>query len=142
MSGAQSDRENSPQIVLTQVSAKRKGVKECWSIDWLVENQGTDPLKILAARLPHGQFKSEEYGFEPALDLAPGESNQFKVSVGCNEPAGLVTENAFVIFKAIWLSEPWRIFVRLRVMVTADGRPETATELITTQRVGFSGVDS
>jgi hypothetical protein len=55
---------------------------------------------------------------------------------------GLVTENAFVIFSVNWLGEPWRVFVRLRVMMTSDGRPETATELITAQKVGFSEVDS
>jgi len=142
MAGAQSDRENLPQIVLTQVSAKRNRVMECWSIGWEIANQGSDSLNILAVRLPHGQFKSDEYRFEPALVLAPGEKLEFNVSVRCNEPAGLVTENAFVIFHSIWLSEPWRIFVRIRVVVTDDGRPQTETESITTQKVGFSGVAS
>jgi len=142
MAGAQSDRENLPQIVLTQVSAKRNGILECWSVGWLIENRGTDSLKIESIRSPHGQFRSEEYRFEPALGLAPGEKLEFNVSVRCNEPAGLVTENAFVIFHVIWLGEPWRIFVRIRVVVTGDGRPETETESITTQKVGFSGVAS
>jgi len=142
MAGAQSGRENSPQIALTQVSTRRNGVLECWSIGWKIENQGVDSLNISATRLPHGQFKSEEYRFEPALDLAPGKTTEFTVSVRCNEPAGLVTENAFVIFHVIWLGEPWRIFVRIRVVVTDDGKPQTETESITTQKVGFSGVAS
>ena len=142
MAGAQSDRENLPQVALTQVSAKRNGVLECWSIGWEIENQGAYSLKILATRLPHGQFKSEEYRFESPLELAPGKKTEFTVSVRCNEPVGLVTENAFVIFHAIWLGEPWRIFVRIRVVVTDDGRPQTETESITTQKVGFSGVAS
>jgi hypothetical protein len=131
-----------PQIVVTQVSAERRGVMECWSIDWLVENKSANILHILAVRLPHGQFKSDERRFDPALDLSAGERKQFQTFVHCDEPAGLVTENAFVIFSVNWLGEPWRVFVRLRVTVTADGRPQTAAELITTQRVGFSGVDS
>ena len=142
MAGAQSDRENLPQIVLTQVSANRNAVMECWSIGWEIENQGASSLQILAARLPHGQFKSGEYRFEPTLNLAPGKKTEFDLSVRCNEPVGLVTENAFVIFHVIWLGEPWRIFARIRVVVTNDGRPETETESITTQKVGFSGVDS
>jgi hypothetical protein len=131
-----------PQIVLTQVSAERHAVMECWSIDWLVENKSANILHILAVRLPHGQFKSDERRFDPALDLSAGERRQFQTFVHCDEPAGLVTENAFVIFSVNWLGEPCRVFVRLRVTVTADGRPQTATELITTQRVGFFGVDS
>jgi hypothetical protein len=142
MGDAQSGRENSPQIVLTQVSADRDGVLECWSIGWRIENVGEHPIYVSAVRSPHGQFKSAERRFDPALDLSSGESRQFQTFVRCDEPAGLVTENAFVILSVEWLGEHWRIFVRLRVMVTADGRPETATELITTQRVGFSGVNS
>ena len=142
MAGAQSDRENLPQIVLTQVSAKRNRVMECWSIGWEIANQGSDWLNILAVRLPHGQFKSDEYRFEPALVLASAKKTEFTVSVRCNEPVGLVTENAFVIFHLLWLDEPWRIFVRIRVVVTDEGRPQTETESITTQKVGFSGVAS
>ena len=69
-------------------------------------------------------------------------AQQFHNLVQCHEPAGLVTENAFVIFHCQWRGEAWRIFVRIRVTVTADGAPETATELITTQKVGFSGISN
>ena len=131
-----------PQIVLTQVSAARRRVIERWSIDWLVENESANTLHILAVRLPHGQFKSDERRFEPAIELSAGERRQFQTFVRCDEPAGLVTENAFVIFSINWLGEPWRVFVRLRVVMTSDGRPETATELITAQKVGFSEVNS
>ena len=109
---------------------------------WRVENKGAYPLQIRAVRLPHGQFKAGEHRFEPALDLAPGESDQFQLAVRCEEPPGPVTENAFVIFSVIWFGEAWRIFVRIRVVINVQGKPETATELITTQKVGFSGVIS
>ena|SRR6266508_2192609 len=142
MGDAQSGRENSPQIVLTQISAGRDGVLEDWSIGWSIENLGEQPIYVSAVRLPHGQFKSAERRFDPAIELAPGNKTELNILVKCDEPAGLVTENAFVILSVEWLGEQWRIFVRLRVMVTVDGRLETATELITTQRVGFSGVDS
>jgi hypothetical protein len=130
-----------PQIVLTQVSAERHGVMELWSIDWLVDNESANTLHILAVRLPHGQFKSEEQRFDPAIELSAGARRQFQTFIHCDEPAGLVTENAFVIFSVNWLGGRWRVFVRLRVMMTSDGRPETATELITAQKVGFSEVD-
>ena len=137
-----SERERAPQIALTQVSAKRNQALECWSIGWEIENQGADSLSILSARLPHGQFKSDELLFEPALALASGKKTKFTVPVRCNQPPGLVTENAFVIFQMNWRGEPSRIFVRIRVVVTDDGRPQAETESISTQKVGFSGVAS
>ena len=134
--------ESEPQIAVKQVIAERDGITEPWNITWLVRNLGRYPMRILSVRLPHGQFKSEERRFEPAMDLNGGEEVQFRTFVRCDEPSGLVTENAFVIFYVIWRGEPCRIFVRLRVVVNSDGQPETATELTTTQKVGFSGVSS
>jgi hypothetical protein len=127
---------------LRQISVARDAATSCWNIRWQVENLGGDALEIVSARLPHGQFKSAEQHFAPALELAAGASEQFQCLVQCEEPAGLVTENAFVIFHCQWRGDAWRIFIRIRVTVTADGAPETATELITTQKVGFSGITS
>ena len=122
------------------VSVKRTGVTECWSVGWRIENRGTQPLTILSVGLPHGQFKSEEKHFDPAIVLNEREGNNFEIDVRCDEPAGLVTENAFLIFHAAWLGEPWRVFVRVRVEVDSNGEPKTVVELITTQKIGFSGV--
>lgn len=129
-----------PKIALRQVPLARHTAGNAWNIRWQVDNLGSDELKIVSVRLPHGQFKSDEQRFDPSLELAGGESKEFQSLVHCREPAGLVTENAFVIFYCQWRGEAWRIFVRLRVTVTADGEPETATELITTQKIGFSRV--
>lgn len=131
-----------PTVALRQLSAARDAATNCWNIRWEVKNLGADALKFVSARLPHGQFKSDERHFTPTLELAKGASEQFQSLVQCEEPAGLVTENAFVIFHCQWRGEAWRVFVRMRVNVTADGAPETATELITTQKVGFSGITS
>jgi len=134
--------EPGPQIALWQVGAVRSGLPEYWSVAWQVENRGEDSLKILAVRLPHGQFKSEDTRFEPPVELQPGRSDRFQLSVRCDEPTGSVTENAFVIFHAIWFGAPWRIFARVHVVVDSEGKPSAATESITTQRIGFSGVTS
>ena len=134
------DEEKEPEIALRQVLVERNGVMKCWNIAWRIENRAREPLKIVSARLPHGQFKADAIRFEPLLDLSPGASEQFQTSVRCHEPSGLVTENAFVIFHVIWLGEPWRIFARLRVAVYADGKPAATTESVTTQKVGFSGI--
>ena len=137
-----SDEEQGPRIALRQMFVERNGEMECWNIAWRIENRAREPVKIVSARLPHGQFKSEEIRFEPPLDLPPDANEQFQTSVRCHEPSGLVTDNAFVIFHAIWRSEPWRIFARVRVAVDADGKPAATTQSVTTQKVGFSGINA
>jgi hypothetical protein len=131
-----------PQITLTQVSVEPEEGKGNWKILWRIANLNSQPLELRAVRLPHGQFKSAERQFEPAIHIAPKESVEFQVSVSCDEPEGLVTENAFLIFQVVRLDERWRIFARVRVTVNASGSPVATTELITTQRVGFSEVIS
>jgi hypothetical protein len=130
-----------PSIELKQVSRDARSAGY-WEIGWQVQNLGANALQLTSVRVPHGQFKAAEQQFQPSIELSPGEVAQFKTLVYCNEPMGLVTKNAFVIFAATWLAEAWRIFVRVRVLVSAHGEPEAATELITTQKVGFSGVSN
>ena len=129
-----------PKIALRQMSLERDAATSGWNILWELENLGPAALTIVSVRMPHGQFKSAEQCFAPALELAAGAGTQFTILVHCDEAAGLVTENAFVIFYSQWRGEAWRIFVRIRVIMKANGKPQTATELITTQKVGFSGV--
>lgn len=136
------DEQRGPMIALRQVAARRTGAPEPWSVEWEVRNRGEKLLKISSARLPHGQFKSDKILFEPPMELAPGEHISFQAPVLCNEPSGLVTENAFVIFQVIWSGEPWRIFARVRVLIDAAGTPAALSESITTQKVGFSGVSA
>jgi hypothetical protein len=107
---------------------------------WLIQNLTEQPIKFLAARCPHGQFKSAERFFDPPLQAAAGKTATIEMPVFCDAPAGAVIENGFLILLVEWLDKQWRIFVRLRVTIGQQGVPETATELITTQRVGFSGV--
>jgi len=131
-----------PKIALQQIAVARDGATGWWNICWQLDNGGGDGLTIAAVQLPHGQFKSPIRHFTPPLDLAAGASERFQSLVQCHEPAGLVTENAFVIFHSQWRGEAWRIFVRIRVDVDAAGEPRTAIELITTQKVGFSGISN
>ncbi len=140
MAGVEPERGHAPAISLRQESTKYDNGLGKWQIGWEVKNQDAQPLTITAARLPHSQFKSEEQSFTPALDLAAGKTARFQTAVVCDEPPGLVTENAFVIFSAIRLGVPWRIFVRIRVTMSPERAPETTTELITTQEAGFSGI--
>jgi hypothetical protein len=129
-----------PKISLEQLSTDRNGAPGYWRIEWRIENGSSQPIRVRSVRLPHGQFKSEEQRFDPPIDLKAGQQGQFQTRVHSHEPPGLITENAFMIFHVTWLDEPWRVFVRLRVTMTEERRPKTATELITSQKVGFSGV--
>lgn len=129
-----------PQITLTQVFVDPEEGKGNWQILWRIANLNSQPLDLHAVRLPHGQFKSAERRFEPPIGLAAKQDAQFQVFVHCDEPAGLVTENAFLIFQVVRLGEWWRIFARVRVVVNSAGTPAATTEWITTQRIGFSGV--
>ena len=140
MDRSEPEKDHGPAISLRQGATNRAEVHGQWLIGWEVLNHAAEPITIVAVRLPHGQFKSAEQHFMPALQLSSGETAQFQTSVRCDEPPGLVTENAFVIFTVDRLAVAWRIFVRIRVVVSLEGVPETTTELITTQKVGFSGV--
>lgn len=74
----------------------------------------------------------------PIPKLLPGESAQLEFAVACSGRPGTVVENAFLILRVLWREEPWRIFARLRVVFDEQGGPQTTTEVVTVQRVGFS----
>src|SRR5215470_6320274 len=61
---------------------------------------------------------------DPPLRLAPGGSTLLELPVACNELPGSVVENAFVILRLLWLEQPWRAFVRLRVTVDNARTPQ------------------
>jgi hypothetical protein len=134
--------DSEPRIALQQIALVRDAAAGCWNIRWRVVNSSGAALAITAVHLPHGQFKSAVHHFTPALEVAPGASERFQSIVQCHAPVGLVTENAFVILHCQWRGEAWRIFVRIRVDIKPAGEPHTATELITTQKVGFSGISN
>jgi hypothetical protein len=132
---------DAPAISVHQMIAEPSGMPSEWKVSFLIGNEGSHALTFASARLPHGQFRAAEQKFIPPVRLDAGETFEFAAKVHCQEPAGLVTENAFVIFLVDWIRERWRIFVRLRVIVDASGTPRTNTESISTQKAGFSGIN-
>jgi hypothetical protein len=109
-----------------------------WLCTWRLQNLAQEPLQLLAAGLPHSRFRSEEQELSPAPKLLPGECARLALAVACREPADTVVENAFLILRVLWREQPWRILARLRVVFDQHGAPESSTEVITTQPVGFS----
>jgi hypothetical protein len=131
-----------PQVELSQVKAQRDGISPQWRIIWALKNRAQHPLRITSVRFPHQQFKSMKRIFEPPIDLNEDAETEFAQLIQCEERPGLVTENAFAIFYVRWLGAPWRLFVRLKVVVSVDGNPQATTEMITVQKAGFSGVET
>ncbi|HEY2987413.1 MAG TPA: hypothetical protein VGL11_06785 [Candidatus Binatia bacterium] len=127
-----------PKVRVEQVATQRGAMPGRWKVTWRIENLGAQPLKILAARCPHGKFRCEEREITPAADLEPDQNAHVELEVLCREPSGSVVENAFLILRVLWDGNPWLILARLRVAMNGDGSPITATELITAQPVGFS----
>jgi hypothetical protein len=130
-----------PKITVEELRRNREAGSDRWLFGWRIQNLTQQPIKFLAVRCPHGKFRSNERTFDPPLHAAGGKNTTIEMSVLCDEPAGTIVENAFLILLVEWLEASWRLFVRFRVTINEKGEPETATELITTQRAGFSGVD-
>ncbi|HEV8711335.1 MAG TPA: hypothetical protein VGX03_00700 [Candidatus Binatia bacterium] len=127
-----------PQVSVEQVSRCAGTASDCWLVAWHIRNLGQHPLRLLAARLPHSWFRSEERELVPIPHLLPGERAQLEFPVTCSGLPGSVVENAFLIVRVLWQEEPWRVFARLRVVFDEQGGPQTTTEVVTVQRVGFS----
>ena len=139
MDSVPAEAESCPEVELEQMLVQRHEASERWVVGWQIKNIASYPLRIDSVQLPHGQFKSEEQRFEPALFLASYQQAAFETRVRCEEAEGVATENAFLIFQALWAGNPWRIFVRVKVEVNAKREPHVQVVLITAQRVGFSG---
>jgi len=133
--------DDGPRVAVEELRRSKEVESGRWLFEWRIQNLTEQPIKFFAARCPHGQFRSEERFFDPPLDAAAGRNATIEMPVLCDEPGGAVVENAFLILSTEWREDKWRIFVRLRVKIDEDGIPGTAAALITTQRVGFSGID-
>ncbi len=132
--------ESEPKLLIEQAAIKHGGCSGGWLVAWNVQNLCPEGVQILTGRLPHSKFRSEEKKFTPIPRLSLGESAKIEFMVRCSEPPGTVIENAFLILRILWLEAPWWVFARLRVTLDDGGAPQTVTELMTTQRAGFSGV--
>ena len=131
-----------PQIEVEQAECGTSKNPGQWLFKWRVRNVTETPMSLLSVRVPHGKFKADERKFGPAVKIAAQDSLILDLAVVCQEPPETMIENAFLILLVDWQENSWRFFVRLRIRVSQQGHPETATESITVQRVGFSGVSN
>jgi len=134
----QTQSEIGPRVSVAQAARRAGTTSDHWLVTWDLRNLGQHPLQLLAARLPHSRFRSEERDLAPPPYLLPGERARLEFPVACGGPPGTVVENAFLILRVLWREEPWRTFARLRVIFDEYGGPQATTEVVTVQRVGFS----
>ena len=127
-----------PRVQIQQDGIAQAAGRDLWTMCWKIDNVASVPLQILAARLPHGKFRSEEKSIDPPLKIASGESRRIEIEARCAEAPGVEVENAFVILRVTHAGAPWLILARLRISIDNEGTPNSATELITVQPVGFS----
>ncbi|MCY4440820.1 MAG: hypothetical protein OXE53_11505 [Deltaproteobacteria bacterium] len=139
MSGAQphaGQEAGEPRVRVTQTSCARSGGD--WRIAWRITNLTSSELQLLDARFPHGKFLSGLMELGP-VRVAPSGSTRLEAVIACNGGDGDVVENAFLITTAEWQGAAWRVLARMTVRFAGDGAPTVETELVTVQRVGFSG---
>ena len=127
-----------PRVLVEQASRRAGSASDQWLVTWQVQNLGQQPLQLLAARLPHSRFRSAERELVPRPQVLPGEHARLEFSVACSGLPGTVVENAFLILRVLWMEKPWRVFARLRVVFDEQSGPQTTTEVVTMQQVGFS----
>jgi hypothetical protein len=126
-----------PKVRIEQEKVRR-AAEHRWRVEWKIDNLGDAPLSILAVRLPHGKFRSDEKLSDPPLEVAAHQSGRFEVEARCAEAPGAEVENAFVILRITQNGAPWLILARLRIRIDDHGTPNGVTELITVQPVGFA----
>ncbi|MBI2358151.1 MAG: hypothetical protein HYV04_04470 [Deltaproteobacteria bacterium] len=136
----QSKDEPGPRVRIEQAAAELSLSPGIWRVAWRIENLGDKSIRILAGRLPHSQFRSEEREFIPNPEISEKECARLDFSVSCREPPRAVVENAFLILRVLYAAERWRVLARLRVCFNEDGQPWTLIESVTAHRIGFSGV--
>jgi hypothetical protein len=49
---------------------------------------------------------------------------------------GNIVENAFLILRVRWRDDPWRVFTRMRALITPDGAVTPIVELVTASPIG------
>lgn len=135
-----SGENGGPKIEVEQAECGTSKDPGRWLFKWRVRNVTETPMSLLSVRVPHGKFKAEELKFGPPLKVAAQDHFILDLAVACEEPPNTIVDNAFLILLVSWQENQWRFFVRLRIMVNEQGQPQTTTESITVQQVGFSGV--
>jgi hypothetical protein len=129
---------SAPRVSVEAPDASPAPVEGGWRFTWRITNDGDGDVTLESAWFPHGKFRGVEQPISPSQTLPPGSEATLERDVACVGEPGSEVENAFLIMHATWGGQPWRIFVRLRIIFDGDAVPRSGTELVTTQPVGFT----
>ena len=121
-----------------QQAGRAQGSPGAWSVAFDVTNQGSEPVSLLGAWLPHGRFRCPERSLGGTPPLSAGQHTRLSFPVAFDEPPGTVVENAFVILRAEWGVQTWRVLARFTVTAGGAGEPQAVTEVVSAHRLGFS----
>jgi hypothetical protein len=105
-----------------------------WRVAWLVHNDGSSPLRLEDAWLPHGRFRGEGH-VAVERKIEPGAASHIELSVSSAEPPGTVVENAFVILRVRGAERVWRVFARMRVEFDDVGAARPIVEAVSAQSI-------
>jgi hypothetical protein len=126
------------RLSLEEIGAVPAGPAGHWRTTWRLQNPMSVPVEVLEAWLPHDQFHAERQRFRPALALPAGGEILFSVEVSFASRDGEAVENAFLILRARYDRDLWRVFARLRIENDKTGSPVPIIEALTTDRAGLS----
>ena len=109
------------------------------STRWELVNRTDEPIEVLESWFPHNQFHRPRQAFAPALTLAPRMSIQLVADVTFAAAPREVIENAFLILRARYQDQAWRIFARLRIVCDDAGHPNPVVEALSAHPARISG---
>ena len=109
-------------------------VNGSWRIRWRVTNVGSEHVRLVAVRAPHGRFRADSTD----LNVVVVETVIVEQTLRVEAAPGEEIENAFVIFVVVKDKQTWRVLFRVRVHMDAEGTPAPIVEAMSTHRVGFA----
>ena len=126
-----------PRLSIVPGPALRES--DAWRVPFRIANEGSGALRVRSSWLPHGRFRGDER--EHQVEVAPGASESLDLVARSTGTPGEVVENVFLILRTEQDGARWRVLARLTIRFDESARPRPEVAVITSQPVGFSGVE-
>jgi hypothetical protein len=101
-----------------------------WLVTWPVTNLGAEKLRLVSARHPHSQFRTDETAL--VGDIPAAATAEITIPVRFAEPSGSVVENPFFILVVSDLHATWRILARVAVRSGPGQEPVAGSPVVVT----------
>ena len=128
-------KSSPPALSVSILSSQLVRTTHRCDVVWQLENQGPDQIELEESWLPHGQFRASREAFVPPLILSAGDAVLHHRTVELVVAPGGLVENAFLILRALYTEDTWRIFVRMNIEVAPDGTVRPIVEAVTASPV-------